>query len=162
MTETTTTFKSIDFLDSRSVEQAVGILWALHRHAKQSVELLGQSEAEVREQYARSRTFTLTDPNAATLLNEQGEEVPAPLPTKVQPKGFYKGTSKQLVEAMQERIAKNGSTTLEDAATVMGVTLDTARAFLRNAGRTNRARSTEFPFETRWNHDKGCNEYFAR
>jgi hypothetical protein len=158
----TVTFKNLDLLDSRSVEQAVGILWAAHRQAKQCVELFGQSEAEVREQFSRPRTFTLTDPNADTLLNEQGEEVPAPLPTKVQPKGFYKGTSKQLVEVMQERIAKNGSTTLEDAATVMGVTLDTARAFLRNAGRTNRARSTEFPFETRWNHDKGYNEYFAR
>lgn len=158
----TVTFKNLDILDSRSVEQAVGILWALHRHAKQSVELLGEGEAEVRERLTHPHAFTLLDPNTNATVDDDGTVTPDPLPTKVQPQGFYKGTSKQLVEVMEERIAKNGSTTLEDTANVMGISLDTARAFLRNAGRTNRARGTEFPFETRWNHDKGYNEYFAR
>jgi hypothetical protein len=155
----TVTFKNVNLLDSRSVDHAVGILWELHRHAKQSVELLGHSEAEVREQYARTHTFTIVDPNA-NLTVEDGEGVDLdPVPTK--PQVFYRGSSKQLIEVMQERIAKNGMTTLEDSATVMGVTLDTARAFLRNAGRTNRAHGIGFPFEARWNHDKGYNEYFS-
>jgi hypothetical protein len=60
----TVTFKNLGFLDSRSIEQAAGILWAAHRHAKQSVEMFGESEAEVRERLARPHAFTLLDPGA--------------------------------------------------------------------------------------------------
>ncbi len=154
------TFNSVDFLDSRSVEQAVGILWAAHRQAKQCVELFGQSESEVREQFSLPRTFTLIDPNTDTIVNEQGEEVPPP--TKIQPQGFYRGNTKEFIEAMENLISKHGSTTLEDTAQTMGISLDTARAFLRNAGRTNRAHKTGLSFAPRWNADKRCNDYLFK
>lgn len=158
----TVIFKNLDLLDSRSVEQAVGILWAAHRHAKQSVEMFGESEADVRERLAASRAFTLLDPNTETMVNEDGTEVLSPPPTKMHAQGFYRGNTRDLVAAMLARIDKHGSTTLEDTATDMGIPLDTARAFLRNAGRTDRAHGTELPFAPRWNADKGYNEYFAR
>lgn len=158
----TVTFKNLDLLDSRSVEQAVGILWAAHRHAKQSVEMFGESEAEVRERLARPRAFTLLDPNTEMTVEEDGTEVPAPVPTRMHAQGFYRGNTKGFVDTMLARIDKHGSTTLEDAATDLGITLDTARAFLRNAGRTDRAHGTELPFVPRWNHDKGYNDYVAR
>jgi hypothetical protein len=44
----------------------------------------------------------------------------------------------------------------------MDPTLASAQAFLRNAGRTNRAHGTALPFVPQWNADKGYNEYFAR
>jgi hypothetical protein len=158
----TVTFKNLDILDSRSVEQAAGILWAAHRHAKQSVELFGESEAEVRERLARPHTFTLHDTHAEVAVEDGGTVTPTSVPTKLHAQGFYRGNTRDLVDAMLTRIDKHGSATLEDTATDMGITLDTARAFLRNAGRTNRAHGTELPFVPRWNHDKGCNDYVAR
>lgn len=160
----TMTFKSIDPLDSRSIEQAVGILWAAHRHAKQSVEMFGESAAGVRERLARTPfTYTLPDVENEAVEEEDGTATSTPpVPTKLHPHGFYRGNTKDLVDAMCNRIEKHGSTTLEDTATDMGTTLDTVRAFLRNAGRTDRAHGTELPFVPRWNHDKGCNDYIAR
>jgi len=158
----TVTFKNLDLLDSRSVEQAVGTLWAAHRHAKQSVELFGESETEVRGRLAAPRAFTLLDPDTEATVEHNGTEVLSPPPTKTHTQGFYRGKTKDFVDAMLARIEKHGSATLEDAANDMGLTLDTARAFLRNAGRTNRAHDTELPFVPRWNADKGYNEYFAR
>ena len=158
----TVTFKNLDLLDSRSIEQAAGILWAAHRHAKQSVELFGESEAEVRERLARPHAFTLNDPNAEVVVEDDGTVTPTPVPTKLHAQGFYRGKTKDFVDAMLARIEKHGSATVEDTANDMGLTLDSARAFLRNAGRTNRAHDTELPFVPRWNADKGYNEYFAR
>lgn len=178
----TMTFKNLDLLDSRSVEQAVGILWAAHRHAKQAVELFGESEASVRERLARiPHTYTLLDvertldvgavrvgvelkgKNEAAVEEKDGTvSVTVAVPTKLHAHGFYRGNTKEFVDTMLARIDKYGSTTLEDAATDLGVTLDTARAFLRNAGRTDRAHDTELPFVPRWNHDKGYNDYIAR
>jgi len=161
----TMTFKNLDLLDSRSVEQAVGILWAAHRHAKQAVELFGESEASVRERLARFlHTYTLLDvENEAAVEEKDGTvSVTVAVPTKLHAHGFYRGNTKEFVDTMNARIDKYGSTTLEDAATDLGVTLDTARAFLRNAGRTDRAHDTELPFVPRWNHDKGYNDDIAR
>ena len=157
----TMTFKNLDPLDSRSVEQAVGILWAAHHHAKQAVELFGESEASVRERLARiPHTYTLLDvENEAAVEEKDGTvSVNVAVPTKL----FYRGNTKEFVNTMLARIDKYGSTTLEDAATELGITLDTARAFLRNAGRTDRAHGTELPLVPRWNHDKGYNDYLAR
>jgi hypothetical protein len=62
---------------------------------------------------------------------------------------------------MLARIAKQGSTTLEDAATEAGISLDTARAYLRNAGRTAAAHKVALPVAPKWDHEKGRNDYAA-
>lgn len=154
------TFKDVDFLDSRTIENAVRLLWAIHRHAKYSVELFGEPEEEVRERHEKHRTYSVRLDE--TLLDEEGKEVYAPVPTKIIPQGFYRGNTKDLIEKMLEKIEQNGSTTLEEVAREMSITLDTARAFLRNAGRTSRAHKAELPFLARWDVSRSRNEYTRR
>ena len=159
------TFNGIDFLDSRSVEHAAGLLWAVHRNAKISVELLRQKEQEVRDTVNnRDRTFSMDfiTLDEVLLEPETGKEILHQTPTRMIPQGYYRGNSKELVETMCEKIQKHGSVTLEETAEVMGITVDTARAFLRNAGRTNRAHGTEFPFAPQWDSLKRCNDYVFR
>lgn len=73
--------------------------------------------------------------------------------------GIYGKTTRTLLQTMLARIRAQGSTTLEEAATDMGVSLDTARANLRNAGRTAAAYKVSLPVAPKWDHEKGRNDY---
>ena len=72
---------------------------------------------------------------------------------------LYGKTTRAFLEHMMARIKAQGSTTLEEVATDMGITLDTARAYLRNAGRTASAHKVSLPVAPKWNHEKGRNDY---
>lgn len=74
---------------------------------------------------------------------------------------IYGAKTRPFLETMLARIAKQGSTTLEDAATEAGISLDTARAYLRNAGRTAAAHKVALPVAPKWDHEKGRNDYAA-
>ena len=73
--------------------------------------------------------------------------------------GIYGKTTRTLLQTMLARAKTQGSTTLEEAATDMGVSLDTVRANLRNAGRTAAAYKVSLPLTPMWNAEKGHNEY---
>jgi hypothetical protein len=67
--------------------------------------------------------------------------------------------TRAFLDEMVSAIRANGGVTLEDAAAKHGINLDTARAFIRNAGRTAKARGVALPVKPTWDHDKGCNVY---
>lgn len=71
----------------------------------------------------------------------------------------YGKMTRAFLEVMLARIDKCGSTTLEDAAADANISLDTARAYLRNAGRTASAHKVTLPVKPEWQHDMGCNVY---
>jgi len=73
--------------------------------------------------------------------------------------GIYGKTTRTLLQTMLARAKAQGSTTLEEVATDMGVSLDTARANLRNAGRTAAAYKVSLPLTPVWNAADGRNEY---
>lgn len=99
------------------------------------------------------RTFDLVPMNA----------LPSPhlVPSKDEMLGIYGKTTRAFLQQMLARIDAHGSTTLEDVATDMGISLDTARAYLRNAGRTASAYKVSLPVVPKWDHEKGRNDYIA-
>jgi len=86
---------------------------------------------------------------------------PAPGCTAAQEEalGIYGKTTRAFLQQMLARIDAQGSTTLEDVSTDMGIGLDTARAYLRNAGRTASAHKVSLPVAPKWDHEKGRNDY---
>lgn len=79
-------------------------------------------------------------------------------PTKYPYEKFGSG-AKKLFEKMSELIARNESCTLEEAAAEAGISVDAARAHIRNAGRTLKARNLEFPFFSWWDAVQGRKIY---
>lgn len=73
----------------------------------------------------------------------------------------YGKMTRAFLEVMLARIDKCGSTTLGDAAADANISLDTARAYLRNAGRTASAHKVTLPVRPEWQWDMGCNTYTA-
>lgn len=73
----------------------------------------------------------------------------------------YGKTTRTFLHSMLTRIEKGGTTTLEEVAHEMNISLDTARAYLRNAGRTAAAYKVPLPVKPVWNHERGCNDYHA-
>lgn len=86
---------------------------------------------------------------------------PSPVLAGTASLGIYGKTTRAFLEMMLSQIAKHGSTTLEDAATGAGISLDTARAYLRNAGRTAGAYKVMLPVKPKWNTAARCNDYVA-
>lgn len=99
---------------------------------------------------------------ALVRASAQALEVPGvPSAVKKAKLGIYGKTTRAFLQSMLDRIAQNGSTTLEEVATDMGIGIDTARAYLRNAGRTASAYKTTLPVKPVWNAEMGCNDYHA-
>ena len=75
--------------------------------------------------------------------------------------GIYGKTTRALLQRMIALAAasERGTVTLEEVAADMGISLDTARANLRNAGRTASAYKVSLPLLPAWNAEKGHNEY---
>jgi hypothetical protein len=74
---------------------------------------------------------------------------------------IYGKMTRAFLEVLLARIDKCGSTTLEDAAADANISLETARAYLRNAGRTAAAHKVALPVIPEWQPDMGCNTYTA-
>lgn len=71
----------------------------------------------------------------------------------------FGGRTRAFLDEMVSAIRANGGVTLEDAAAQHGIGIDTARAFIRNAGRTAKARGASLPVKPNWDVLKGCNVY---
>lgn len=72
---------------------------------------------------------------------------------------LFQGQTRAFLERMIDSIRSKGGVTLKDAATMQGIGIDTARAYLRNAGRTAKAHGVAMPIVPKWDADKGCNVY---
>lgn len=71
----------------------------------------------------------------------------------------FSGKARPFLLSMLKMIAHCQEITLEQAATGFGISTETARAFLRNAGRTALCYKIELPFRARWDISAGCNRY---
>ena len=133
--------------------------------------------------HAREICATLSSPLLATVQDiridfrtldlvpmHAAEDVPAdmghdaPKASSSTPKAMhvkYGKTTRTFLHSMLTRIEKGGTTTLEEVAHEMNISLDTARAYLRNAGRTAAAYKVPLPVKPVWNHERGCNDYHA-
>ena len=128
------TFQNIDLQNREHLARAVA---ALHTYAAAPEGLLRN---------VQSLTISLSsDPVAA----------PAVGPSL----GIYGATTRKLLQTMITLAERNGHTALEEVARDMGISLDSARANLRNAGRTAAAHKVSLPVAPTWNPEKGCNEY---
>ena len=138
------TLTNIDLTDTAHLSHAVA---ALNAYAALSPDLLLGVES-IRLDF---RTVDLIPMNAPM--------APSPVFTGTTSLGIYGKTTRAFLDTMLSRISKYGSTTLEDAAKEAGISLDTARAYLRNAGRTASAYKVALPVKPEWLHDTGRNTY---
>ncbi len=143
------TLNNIDFLDSRSVEIATGILWAAHRQAKINVELFSLSEEEVRDQFSAHRNIDVSLQD--TLIDEDGEESRFIIPAKIHPKGFYRGDPEQVIQVVRSHVERDGHALVTSVAKELGVTADTVRSLVNSGSHS---------FKTRWNVSSDCEEYY--
>lgn len=158
---TTLTLANLDLLDPKAVDHALGVIRALHRMAKTRVELFREDEAAVRADLA-VRKITLSDQaeldreaDDASTVGEVTQTIAAPVAP------VYGAKTRAFLDEMLNTIRANGGVTLEDAAAKHGIGIDTARAFIRNAGRTAKAHGAVLPVKPNWDADKGCNVYTA-
>ena len=138
------TLTNLDLTDTAHLSHAVA---ALNAYAALSPDLLLGVES-IRLDF---RTVDLIPMNAPM--------APSPVFTGTTSLGIYGKTTRAFLDTMLSRISKYGSTTLEDAAKEAGISLDTARAYLRNAGRTASAYKVALPVKPEWQHDTGRNTY---
>jgi hypothetical protein len=135
------TFENIDLTDPLNVDHAIS---SLRAYAALPPALL--------------RDIRSVSVNFAS-INALASEEPSSYIAEPYDLGVYGKTTRTFLETMLALIQKDGKTTLEAVAAHMGVSLDTARAYLRNAGRTAAAHKVSLPVAPTWNHDAACNEY---
>ena len=133
------TIVNIDLTNPASVE-----------HAVEKLRALTVFDASVLRN-VRSMTVFVPSDEVDTTRPSQPEDTLA----------VYGRMTRAFLEVMLARIEKCGSTTLEDAAADANISLDTARAYLRNAGRTASAHKVALPVKPEWQPDMGCNTYTA-
>jgi hypothetical protein len=131
------TIVNIDLTNPASVE-----------HAVEKLRALTVFDASVLRN-VRSMTVFVPSDEVDTTRPSQPEDTLA----------VYGKMTRAFLEVMLARIEKCGSTTLEDAAADANISLDTARAYLRNAGRTASAHKVALPVKPEWQPDMGCNTY---
>jgi len=134
------TFQNIDLTDSINLHHAISTLRA----------------------YADLSPALLRDMSSLTIdfgnINALASEEPSSY-VPHDPLAIYGKTTRAFLETMLLLIQRDGKTSLESVATHMGVSLDTSRAYLRNAGRTAAAHKVSLPVVPTWNHGSGYNEY---
>lgn len=135
------TFQNINFTNPADVDKACGILRSF---ATVPAELLASTSG---------LSITLEPGGYIT----DAADVPIADVGSVDP-AFGERTG-AFLDCMVSLIRATTPITLEDAAVAHGINLDTARAFIRNAGRTAKARGASLPVKPTWNHELGCNVY---
>lgn len=162
---TTLTLANLDLLDPKAVDHALGVIRALARTARYRVELFREDEAAVRADLAVRKITLFSQAELAREADDDGDDdatvgdVPPDAPASADP--VYGAKTRAFLDAMLTTIHANGGVTLEDAAAQHGIGIDTARAFIRNAGRTAKAHGATLPVKPTWDADKGCNVYTA-
>lgn len=74
----------------------------------------------------------------------------------------FSGKGRPFLLVMLTMIKHHREITLEQAASEYNISTETARAFLRNAGRTALSHGIQLPFRARWDIVAGCNRYSLR
>ena len=138
---------TLENIDLTNTEHLAHALSALNAYAALSPDLLSGVE-NIRIDF---RTLDLIPMRACPPS--------ASAPSLEEALGIYGKTTRAFLQQTLGRIDAQGSTTLEDVATDMGISLDTARAYLRNAGRTASAHKVPLPVKPKWDHEKGRNDY---
>lgn len=147
--------KNLDLLDADHVEMACGILRARHRQATMQLNLFGWDEARVRADIAARPSASLVPMSGLQPVDEPAVDTA----TEQGVSALFQGQTRAFLERMIDTIRSKGGVTLEDAAALHGIGVDTARAYIRNAGRTAKAHTVAVPVKPTWDHDKGCNVY---
>jgi len=135
------TFQNINFTNPADVDKACGILRSF---ATVPAELLASTSG---------LSITLEPGGYIT----DAAVVPIADAGSVDP--VFGERTRAFLDEMVSAIRSKGGVTLEEAAALHGINLDTARAFIRNAGRTAKARGASLPVKPTWNHELGCNVY---
>lgn len=100
---------------------------------------------------------TLTQKSAArqkSAAAQQVASVPAPAYQTV-----LSANTRDFIQRLVATIATDGATTLDKVATDQGISVETARAYIRNAGRTAKAHNIKLPIKAVWDACKGYNIY---
>jgi len=138
------TLRGLDLLDADQVEVACGILRARHRQALMERSANGEPAARA----------TIAARPTANLM----PTVDAP-PSDPTPTGPFQGQTRAFLDRMVDTIRNRGSVTLEAVAVLHGIEVETARAYIRNAGRTAKAHGIAMPVVPTWDAGLGCNVY---
>lgn len=145
------TLKNIDLTDQQHYEHVSEALVELKKYASLApLALLGVTEVSI--DFSAAGAVTMEGPYPSPIVSDAPE---------VNHLAVFHGNTRRFLEVMLARIDKCGSTTLEDAAADANISLDTARAYLRNAGRTASAHKVTLPVRPEWQPDMGCNTYTA-
>lgn len=154
-TRTTATILNIDPLNPASITRAIEVLKALHGVATTRVNTFGENPNIVLAELAE---FNVTLPESEAPAESAPIAAQPPAPAAEDP--VFGPKIRMFFFAMANLIRQTGSpVTLEEVAAKEGIGIETARAFLRNAGRTAKARGVNLPVKRTWNADKGCNYY---
>ena len=135
------TFQNIDLTDTMNVEHAISTLRA---YAALPVGLLRETSS-ITVDFGSIKSLASEEPSS---YNNDPHDL-----------DVYGKTTRAFLETMLLLIQRDGKTTLESVATHMGISLDTARAYLRNAGRTAAAHKVSLPVVPTWSHESGYNQY---
>lgn len=146
------TLENIDLTNIGHLAHAVA---SLNTYAALSSSLLA-STRDIRIDFRTLDHFAVVTSPSPAITDEEALAPSVPQDANL---GIYGKTTKLFLQQMLTRIDQQGSATFEDVATDMGIGLDTARAYLRNAGRTASAHKVSLPVEPKWDHEKGRNNY---
>lgn len=142
------TITGLDATNPTDLDRAATVVRSLHLRAKDRT-------GDVRIEFDNG--VAVVEFEASPVVNK--DPVPVVNPHLV---GFVYGKkTREFLDAMLATIRSHGGVTLEDAAAQHGIGIDTARAFIRNAGRTAKAHGATLPVKPTWDHDRGCNVYTA-
>jgi hypothetical protein len=148
---TTATILNIDPLSQASITRAIEVLKALHDVATTRVNTFGEDPNIVRAELAE---FHVSLPESEA----PAESTPIAAPTSDDP--VFGPKIHAFFTAMMNLIRQTRApVTLEEVAAKENIDIETARAFLRNAGRTVKAKGLSLPVKRSWDADKRCNLY---
>lgn len=142
MNDTTITLVGLDVTDPTDLDRAATVIRSLHHRAKDRT---GDVRIEFDNGVAVVEFTSKVD--AAPSVGADVIEV------------VYGAKTQSFLDSMVATIRYRGETTLEEAAQAHGISIDTARAYIRNAGRTSKARGVPMPIKSRWDTDRGRSVY---
>lgn len=139
----TITIVGVDVTNLEDIDRTVGVLRSLNQRAK--------------ARGTHDDVLVEFDNGVAMVEFVSPDEAPE---STVQLVGLVYGKkTREFLDRMVTTIRSNGGVTLEEAAEQHGIGIETARAFIRNAGRTAKAHGAALPVKPTWDHDRGCNVY---
>lgn len=154
-------FENIDFTRPETCSLLFRLIKQYSNLPTPTLQTISQITIDVAEELAKEvqTTPSQADNANATVWGGTTTRSPVPVPTLAP---CFAGKCREFLTTMVEQIAHNGHTTLAQAAADHGVSVETARAFLRNAGRSAQSHGVTLPFYPRWDSLKSYNTYHFR